>query len=823
MSARAQVGARIEYARVVSDSAPSGIAERVALAFTAMSDGVVVADRRTGQVLVNPAARRLLGLDPDAAITTTFLSERLGFYPFDLVAAGGGEVREEVRVGGRQLSSAVSAMIDDAGAPIGAVVVLREPPPERDEARRRAEVAQMISHELRTPLTSIAGALDIVLSGYAGPLNEKLERYVAMARHAATRMNELLDELLDASRARAGTISLTTIAIDLIRLTRDTVTRYRDVAAGRKVGIEIHAEAETMAFHGDPERLAQVLGNLLSNSIKFAPIGGTIDVEVFGPPVVADAVGVSVYNAGEPIPEDERERIFEPFATAGRRVGGTGLGLGASRAIIEAHGGHIWVESNPTGTKFVFTLPAAPVPRATERRTIPMRAQTGDPARVLIVDNDRHRAYLLKGLLMADGHAVSVADDADAALAQARTDRPSLAVVAGTLPNATALLAILEHDPDTRKTAVLALAEPGRTRELIAAGAEEVVELPLQPYALGDTCQRLLTEAGRREAPRVLVVDDDDSIRAICREVLEHAGYTVREVGSSDGAVLEARRFRPDLVLLDVMMPIVDGFRTAERSAPTPPAAWRRSSSCPPRPTPPTRSARSARAPRTTWSSRSTPPSWSRGSARRSSARPASWARRRPRSCPAPTRSRPRSIAASAPATRDALCCYLDLDNLKAYNDYYGYAKADGVIRQTGDLIRDMVSRHGTAGDFVGHIAGDDFVFVTDTAHGDQVCRAICAQFDRLIPLYYNRDDRARGFIETKDRWGVIRKFQTMSVSIAAVELRAVSSFSELATAAAAGKQQAKAVVGSAYVRGGQVLLGTVTPSMMTTTPIATT
>jgi signal transduction histidine kinase/DNA-binding response OmpR family regulator len=787
---------------------PSGITERIALAFAAMSDGVVVADRRTGQVLVNAAARRLLGLDADAAITTTFLSERLGFYPFDLVAAGGGEVREEVRVGGRQLSSAVSAMLDHDGAPIGAVVVLREPPPERDEARRRAEVAQMISHELRTPLTSIAGALDIVLSGYAGPLGEKLERYVAMARHAATRMNELLDELLDASRARAGTISLTTIAIDLVQLTRTTVTRYRDVAASRRVTVQVHAGAEAMPLHGDPERLAQVLGNLLSNSIKFAPTGGTIDVEVFGPPVIADAVGVSVYNAGEPIPEDERERIFEPFATGGRRVGGTGLGLGASRAIVEAHGGHIWVESNPTGTKFVFTLPAAPVPRASERRTQPVRAQTGDPARVLIVDNDRHRAYLLKGLLMADGHNVTVVDDADAALAQARADRPGLAVVAGTLPNATGLLATLEHDPDTRKTAVLALGEPGRTRELVAAGAEEVVELPLQPYALGDICQRLLTEAGRREAPRVLVVDDDDSIRAICREILEHAGYTVRECNSSDGAVIEARRFRPDLVLLDVMMPLVDGFRTAER--------LRADASCGLAPiiflSAKADTADKVRAFRSGAEDYMVKPF----DTAELVARVGKALERQARELGAsPTTQLPGADAIEAEidrrlatGDRQALCCYLDLDNLKAYNDYYGYAKADGVIRQTGDLIRDVVARLGTAGDFIGHIAGDDFVFVTDAAHGDDVCKAICAQFDRLIPLYYNRDDRARGFIETKDRWGVLRKFPIMSVSIAAVELGSVGSFSDLATAAAVGKEQAKAVVGSAYVRAGLVLLG---------------
>ena len=128
-------------------------------------------------------------------------------------------------------------------------------------------------------------------------------------------------------------------------------------------------------------------------------------------------------------------------------------------------------------------------------------------------------------------------------------------------------------------------------------------------------------------------------------------------------------------------------------------------------------------APRTTWSSRSTRPSCSRASARRSIARRASSAPRRRRSCPAPTRSRPRSSAASRVGDPSAVACYLDLDNLKAFNDYYGYAKANAVIRQTGDVIRDVVQRDGGPGDFIGHIAGDDFVFVTSADRADAVCR----------------------------------------------------------------------------------------------------
>ena len=152
--------------------------------------------------------------------------------------------------------------------------------------------------------------------------------------------------------------------------------------------------------------------------------------------------------------------------------------------------------------------------------------------------------------------------------------------------------------------------------------------------------------------------------------------------------------------------------------------------------------------------------------------------------------------------------CYLDLDNLKAFNDYYGYAKADGVIRQTGDLVRDVIRREGRESDFIGHIAGDDFVFITDADCVDAVCTTICETFDRLIPLYYNKLDRERGYIETKDRYGVMRRFPIMGVSLAAVTGGEIESYSHLAAAAAEGKKLAKALEGSVYVRDGEVVFG---------------
>ncbi|HUQ07328.1 MAG TPA: response regulator [Kofleriaceae bacterium] len=781
---------------------------KLARAFEAMADGVVVADTRTGEVLVNAAARKFLGLG-EGAITTRFLAEKLGFYPFDLIAgAEGGEVREEIRIGEQLLHSIVTPITDpaSAGATVGAVVVLRDLGATRDLAQRHGDLVRIMSHELRTPLTSVAGALDIVLTGYAGELTDKQTRYVEMARQAATRMSLVIDQLVDTARAATGPLTLNRVPVMMGRLTREVVDRYRDAAKARGAKLRVTTGVEDVAVTGDPEKLARVLGNLLSNSINFAGPGGRVDVDVFGPPVVADAVGVSVWNDGEPIAEADRERIFAPPDAVPRRVAGTGLGLGISRAVVEAHGGRIWVESSAEGTKFVFTLPAQTA-EPVEQRSEPVQRPTTDAVRALVVDDEPHSAYLLKGLLMAAGHDVVVTTDVDGALAAARSEPMALVIVGEKIPDASALVAILEHDPETRNAAVLALADPSRHAELLAAGADECLERPVQPAAFHEVCARVLLEAGRREAQRILVVDDDASVRAICREILSQAGYSVRDVGSSDTALTEARRFRPDLVLLDVMMPVQDGFTTAQRlrsdaqTGMTPIIFLSAKGE----------TADKVRAFRSGAEDYVVKPF----DAVELVARVGKALARQARELGAsPTTQLPGGEAIAAEVERrigegdhHAVCAYLDLDNFKAFNDHFGLARADAVIRQTGDLMREVVGQLGGDGDFIGHIAGDDFVLVLDGDRADAVCRAFLQRFDRLIPLYYDREDRKRGHIQAQDRYGVERQFPIMSVSIAAVSLEGMASFADVAAAAASAKATAKALPSSAYVRDGVVIV----------------
>ena len=153
--------------------------------------------------------------------------------------------------------------------------------------------------------------------------------------------------------------------------------------------------------------------------------------------------------------------------------------------------------------------------------------------------------------------------------------------------------------------------------------------------------------------------------------------------------------------------------------------------------------------------------------------------------------------------------CYIDLDDFKAFNDRYGYARGSELIKMTGEVIHNAKGRHGDADDFVGHIGGDDFVLITSPEHIDVICQAIITAFDEAAPYFYDEEDRVRGFLEGTDRYGVSRRFSLISISIAVVSdtRRIFTSPIEIARVANEVKDYVKTLPGSNYLvdrRSGQ-------------------
>ncbi len=774
----------------------------------AMGDGVILTDAKGGVVVVNRAAREFLGFSSDEARPDfERLTATLGLSPFELVRGweygGAKTMREELRLHERDLELVVTPVAGPARELKGLVLVLRDVSEQKLLAQRKDEFVGIISHELRTPLTSIAGALDLVLNRLAGDINEKQKRFLSMARESTERLNALVDDLLDLAKFEQGGMRMDFQLMRLDELVKVAVERYGPSFNERKVEVSFETASDVKLL-ADPNRINQVINNLLTNAVKFTPQGGSVKVTVGHSAELPGSAVLAVWNSGEVIAEPDLERIFDRFEQARsaktRSLPGTGLGLSICRTIVESHGGRIWAESIAEGARFVAVFPEEPPELAPN----PDEAVKSPRGTVLVVEDEPQIAWLLKARLLSAGFKVIVSDRGHDALAVARRVRPDVITLDHRLPDVEGLglLEILRHDPETKAARVLMVSGADVREEALRAGASAFLLKPLTTSSFLASVEALLKER-QGSRGRVLVVDDDPQITAICAEVLSNQGFDVDRAGSVAEATACIARKRPELLLLDVSLPDGDGFRffetlKADRAGGPMSVIFISARSD---------TSAKVRALKLGGDDYLTKPF----DALELGARVESVLRRRMADTSAsPTTLLPGSAAIEREVQRRLrekspfAFCYLDLDNLKAFNDFYGFAKADGVVKQTADLLREVVSQMGDGSEFVGHVAGDDFVFIVRPEQVDALCRRLIESFDRIIPLYYERGDRERGYIEAEDRYGQRRKFPVMSVSIAAVMTDGTVDHPELARMAAELKKRAKAVTGSVVLRSDQ-------------------
>ncbi|HEY5658807.1 MAG TPA: PAS domain-containing sensor histidine kinase [Myxococcota bacterium] len=238
----------------------------------------------------------------------------------------------------------------------------------RGERGEREELLAVVSHELRTPLTIISGYSRLLLSEEVGPLNEDQRRFLDESRKGCERLDRFIRNLLDASRASKGNAVLEVCTESLEPVIAGVAEMFRPMLEEHQVRLVLDIAPEASRVRFDRARVEQILTNLVGNAIRYAPVGGRIDVCVrpLDPPNGASEqryVEVSVADDGPGIPVQDRERIFRPYVQAGedQRAGGLGLGLAICKRLVKAHGGRIGVtEREGGGSRFFFTLPAPP-------------------------------------------------------------------------------------------------------------------------------------------------------------------------------------------------------------------------------------------------------------------------------------------------------------------------------------------------------------------------------------------------------------------------------------------------------------------------------
>jgi signal transduction histidine kinase len=279
----------------------------------------VAATRPVAEGVIDDIAAVRDGLDAVAA----------GRRELDLDAVWGGELGE--------LSRAAGAMAAQLGA--------------QEDARRR--LVSSVSHDLRTPITSLRLLADGLREGVIAP-DERDATLDRMAVHLHA-LSSLIDDLFELSRLESGEISWSMQQVELELLVDETIDAMRPSAAAKGVTVATRIAAGLKPVAADPERLQRVFFNLIQNAIRHTPADGS--VTVLAEPVDG-RLEVEVADTGSGIAADQRDRVFEPYRRGESDGGddGAGLGLAISRAIVEAHGGRIWVESGGPGTRVRFTL-----------------------------------------------------------------------------------------------------------------------------------------------------------------------------------------------------------------------------------------------------------------------------------------------------------------------------------------------------------------------------------------------------------------------------------------------------------------------------------
>lgn len=287
------------------------------------------------------------------------------------------------------------AVWNSSGKPIRFIGTILDIHERKSAETAKSEFVSTVSHELRTPLTSILGVLGLVNTGRYGELSERGSELLTLAQNSSERLVRLINDLLDIEKVESGNIEMSREAVPIVSLIKDAVTQFASCESNAAIDIKLKDDVKDVQCEVDPDRIIQVLTNLLSNAAKFSPSDGRIVIDVSAPE--SDLL-ISVIDQGPGVPDDQHERIFERFtqvdASDTRGEGGTGLGLAITKAIVQGHDGEIWVENHPDGgAVFSVKLPRLNVittdqePKASKGNALP---------RILYVEDDDNTAFLVQ-------------------------------------------------------------------------------------------------------------------------------------------------------------------------------------------------------------------------------------------------------------------------------------------------------------------------------------------------------------------------------------------------------------------------------------------
>ncbi|HEY5490953.1 MAG TPA: response regulator, partial [Gemmatimonadaceae bacterium] len=466
-----------------------------------------------------------------------------------------------------------------------------------DASRLKSAFLANMSHELRTPLNAIIGFSEVLRDGLVGEMPEQQRAFIGDIFGSGTHLLSLINDILDLSKVEAGKMMLDLEAMPVASLFANSLSIIREKAAARRIRLDLEVAEELGSIQVDVRKVKQIVYNLLSNAVKFAAEGGRVTLRTILVPRAdvgqlsgswpgrslplaesefASFLKFSVTDNGIGVSREGLEHLFQPFSQIdsglARRYEGTGLGLAMVKLLVELHGGTVAVESAVgEGSRFTVWLPQRTVAEGRHawtktpsgHRTVP----TLGVRTALVVEDDYRSAELIRVQLEAEGLTVQVVTSAEDALAIVENQPLSLITLDIMLPGMDGweFLANIRNRPACHNIPVVICSIVADRNKGFALGAAAVLQKPITRQALYETLAELgLVPLQPGQTLRVLVADDDPkAVELIAVRVLGLGGTVLRAYGGRE-AIEAARLHLPDLIVLDLLMPEVNGFDVME-------------------------------------------------------------------------------------------------------------------------------------------------------------------------------------------------------------------------------------------------------------------
>jgi two-component system NtrC family sensor kinase len=488
---------------------------------------------------------------------------------------GGGDLAQRIRIKtGDELEALADQFNDMAGRLQESYAGLEHKVEERtrevEEKSRQLEMASQhksqflasMSHELRTPLNAIIGLTEMMVTNAARFGTEKAAEPLRRVQRAGTHLLGLINQVLDLSKIEAGKLELSSDLVVLAPLITEVVDTARPLAEQNNNRLVVKSQENLGSLTVDPMRLRQILLNLLSNACKFTKRG---EVTLLARKMIDQGnwIEFAVSDTGIGMTPEQQAKIFEEFTQAdsstARQYGGTGLGLAITRKLARMMGGDVTLTSEAgKGSTFTVRLPASTEVSVGD----PISSDRGRSTRancVLVIDDDATARELIADHLKAQGFSVVTAAGGVEGLKLAKELQPTAITLDVMMPDLDgwSVLAALRQNPELADIPVIMVSIVDEHRRGLALGAAGYLTKPIDREQLQRLIRRFMAPAG---PTRVLMVEDDALQRERMLGWLERPQWIVREAANGREALNVLREEKPDVILLDLMMPEMDGF-----------------------------------------------------------------------------------------------------------------------------------------------------------------------------------------------------------------------------------------------------------------------